>query len=84
MNEDWSDALVKKFESNPELEFRNEQIGIERMFESNYALLSEDTLMRYYLRGNCNASEIPIAVFPTFGHLPYRKNFPFANIIDEQ
>jgi len=84
LKSDWAEQLADKIHGNPYLAVLNEAIGINHIQESNYALFNDDVIMHYLLNGKCFIKEVPINMFPTYGHMGYRKDMRYAGVIDQQ
>ncbi|XP_071524447.1 glutamate receptor ionotropic, kainate 2-like [Panulirus ornatus] len=62
----------------------SEEEGVARLLTANYAFLSETQLMSYMFKENCSIKEINVKLFPSYGHLGYAKNLPFAGMLDRE
>ena len=81
---EWSTKLVERISANPLAQFPSEEEGFQRLFGSKYVAFVDDLPMEYAISGNCSVGVVRLQQWPSYAHLPYRKNFPFATIIDKQ
>ncbi|XP_042234043.1 glutamate receptor ionotropic, kainate 2-like [Homarus americanus] len=75
-------VLSTRLKDHPHLTVSTEEEGVARLLTENYAFLTTNQLMTYMYRKNCSVKQIDINLFPSYGHMGYAKNLPFAGILD--
>ncbi|KAK7069260.1 hypothetical protein SK128_020521 [Halocaridina rubra] len=76
-------AVTEGLRRDPSLLVMSDEEGMRRiMREEMFAYFGEDVVMSYYLNTNCSFRMIPGSHLEGFMHMGFRKNLPYAEVIN--
>ncbi|KAL7632608.1 UNVERIFIED_CONTAM: hypothetical protein RMT77_017046 [Armadillidium vulgare] len=79
---DWAIELSKQLREKPSLLISDELAAHDQILNKNLVYVTDYVTQRFLLQGNCSFMEIPVGLFPAFGHFGVAKNLPFLKVIN--